>query len=129
MTLTQIRIALIVNTQKSGQTGYALLFSTDPDLDARKIVQYYKARFQIEFIFRDAKQFMGLCDAQTRDQKRLDFHFNAALSALNWVKCAHFQDLNANIIAPNQHRLQHSQNRSQWQATSGLPSISSCLNY
>ena len=96
----QIRIALIVNTQKSGQSGYALLFSTDLGLDARKIVQYYKARFQIEFIFRDAKQFMGLCDAQTRDQKRLDFHFNAALSALNWVKCAHFQDLNANIIDP-----------------------------
>jgi hypothetical protein len=63
-------------------------------------VQYHKARFQIEFIFRDAKQFMGLGDAQTRDQKRLDFHFNAALSALNWVKCAHFQGLNANIIAP-----------------------------
>jgi Transposase DDE domain len=67
----QIRIALIVNTQKSGKTGYALLFSTDLGLDARKIVQYYRARFQIEFIFRDAKQFMGLCDAQTRDQKRL----------------------------------------------------------
>jgi IS4 transposase len=91
----QIRIAVIANTHKSGKVGYALLFSTDLDLDARKIVQYYKARFQIEFIFRDAKQFVGLCDAQTRDQKRLNFHFNAVLSTLNWVKCAHFQNLQA----------------------------------
>jgi hypothetical protein len=94
----QIRIAMIVNTQKSGKVGYALLFSTDLELDARKILQYYKARFQIEFVFRDAKQFVGLCDAQTRDQKRLDFHFNAVLSVLNWVKCAHFQDLHAKSI-------------------------------
>jgi len=47
---------------------------------------YYKARFQIEFIFRDAKQFAGLCDAQTRQSQTLDFHFNASLSALNLAK-------------------------------------------
>jgi hypothetical protein len=35
---------------------------------------YYQARFQIEFIFRDAKQFTGLCDAQTRKLERLDYH-------------------------------------------------------
>ncbi len=40
----------------------------------------------IEFIFRDAKQFTGLSDAQTRDPKKLDFHFNASLSALNLAK-------------------------------------------
>jgi hypothetical protein len=50
------------------------------------MVQSYKARFQIEFIFRDAKQFTGLCDAQTRDPKRLEFHFNASLTALNLAK-------------------------------------------
>ena len=37
----------------------------DKNLDAKTIVTYYKARFQIEFIFRDAKQFTGLSDAQT----------------------------------------------------------------
>jgi hypothetical protein len=41
---------------------------------------------RIEFIFRDAKQFTGLCDAQTLDSKRLDFHFNASLTALNLAK-------------------------------------------
>ncbi len=82
----QIRIAYLVDTRKAGKTGTALLFSTDIDLDAKLIVQYYQARFQIEFIFRDAKQFTGLCDAQTRDPQRLDFHFNASLTALNLAK-------------------------------------------
>jgi Transposase DDE domain len=82
----QIRIAGLVDTRKPGKTGYVLLFSTDVNLEAELILKYYKARFQIEFIFRDAKQFTGLCDAQTRDAKRLDFHFNASLTALNLAK-------------------------------------------
>lgn len=81
-----IRIAYLVDTRKAGKTGTALLFSTDVELDAKLIVQYYQARFQIEFIFRDAKQFTGLCDAQTRNPQRLDFHFNASLTALNLAK-------------------------------------------
>ena len=40
-------------------------------------------RFQIEFLFRDAKQFMGLNHCQTRDQHKLDFHFNVSLAAVN----------------------------------------------
>lgn len=82
----QIRIACLVDTHKAEKPRYTLLFSTDVDLDAKLIGQYYQARFQIEFIFRDAKQFTGLCDAQTRNPQSLDFHFNAALSALNLAK-------------------------------------------
>lgn len=81
-----IRIAAVVDTRKVGKTGVALLFSTDIELDAERILQYYKARFQIEFIFRDAKQFTGLCDGQTRQSQSLDFHFNASLTALNLAK-------------------------------------------
>lgn len=82
----KIRLAAVVDTHTPGKTGMVLLFSTDIDLDAELIVKYYKARFQIEFIFRDAKQFTGLCDAQTRQPQALDFHFNASLSALNLAK-------------------------------------------
>lgn len=82
----KIRLALLVDTRKPDKTGFVLLFSTDVELDAKKILDYYKARFQIEFIFRDAKQFTGLTDAQTRHPKKLDFHFNASLSALNLAK-------------------------------------------
>ena len=51
-----------------------------------QIVEYYQARFQSEFIFRDAKQFTGLSDCQARHLPRLDFHFNASLIALNLAK-------------------------------------------
>ena len=39
-----------------------VLFSTDLSLSYDKIVKYYSLRFQIEFIFRDAKQYWGLED-------------------------------------------------------------------
>ncbi len=70
---------------------YALLFSTDINLSALTLHRYYKARFQIEFIFRDAKQFTGLCDSQSRDPERLNFHFNASLTTLNLAKLEHLQ--------------------------------------
>jgi hypothetical protein len=85
----KIRLALLVNTENPKKIGFVLLFSTDLALDAQKILEYYHSRFQIEFIFRDAKQFTGLCDAQTRDSKKLDFHFNASLTALNLAKYEH----------------------------------------
>ena len=63
--------------------GYALLFSTDLELDPHRLLYYYQLRFQIEFIFRDAKQFTGLCHCQARDEDKQDFHFNMSLAALN----------------------------------------------
>jgi hypothetical protein len=50
----KIRLALLVDTHNPNKTGYVLLFSTHLELDAKQILTYYKARFQIEFIFRDA---------------------------------------------------------------------------
>ena len=70
---------------------YALLFSTDLQLDAQTIYRYYKARFQIEFIFRDAKQFTGFTDCQARDADRLNFHFNASLTTLNIARIEQLQ--------------------------------------
>jgi len=68
------------------QVHTALLFSTDLSLHAKTIVRFYKARFQIEFLFRDAKQFLGLNHCQARCYQALHFHFNAAMSALNLLK-------------------------------------------
>jgi hypothetical protein len=64
----------------------ALLFSTDLTLDAKTLLRYYKARFQIEFLFRDAKQFLGLTHCQARCSSSLHFHFNASMTALNLLK-------------------------------------------
>jgi DDE superfamily endonuclease len=82
----QIRIVYFVDTRKPGKPRTALLFSSDLKLDAQRILEFYRARFQIEFIYREAKQFTGLCDAQTRDAQRLDFHFNASLTALKLAR-------------------------------------------
>jgi hypothetical protein len=78
-----LHVVLVVDTQRNRR---AVLFSTDVDLDALTLYRYDKARFQIEFLFRDAKQFTGLTDCQARSQAKLDFHFNAALSAVNLAK-------------------------------------------
>jgi putative transposase len=44
------------------KVAHVILFSTDINLSWDKIVDYYSLRFQIEFNFRDAKQFWGLED-------------------------------------------------------------------
>lgn len=80
----QIRIVYLLNN--SASSSYAVLFCTDLELDAYSIYLYYKSRFQIEFLFRDSKQFTGLADSQARDLTKLDFHFNASLTALNLAK-------------------------------------------
>ncbi|MDQ7089234.1 MAG: transposase [Methylococcales bacterium] len=80
-----IRIAYLVKTTSQG-TRYALLFSTDTEIDAMTLYNYYKARFQIEFLFRDAKQFTGLCDCQARSEPALHSHFKARFTALNLIK-------------------------------------------
>jgi hypothetical protein len=65
---------------------YAVLYSTNVTLPAQAIYRYYKARFQIEFLFRDAKQFTGLSDCQARSAAKLRVHFNASLSAVSFAK-------------------------------------------
>lgn len=78
-----LRVVLVVDTKHNRK---AVLFSTDANLEALTIYRYYKARFQIEFLFRDAKQFTGLNDSQARSQAKLNFHFNASLSAVTLAK-------------------------------------------
>jgi len=55
-------------------------------LSGEQLVTFYRARFQIEFLFRDAKGSMGLTHCQSRQAKAIDFHWNAALCALNLAK-------------------------------------------
>ena len=64
---------------------YARLFSTDVSLSAKTIDRYDKARFQIEFLFRDATQFTGLGDCQARSAGTRRVHFHASLSAVSFA--------------------------------------------
>jgi DDE superfamily endonuclease len=47
---------------ENGKWAHVVLFSSDLTITADKLVDYYRLRFQIEFNFRDAKQFWGLED-------------------------------------------------------------------
>ena len=78
-----LKVVACVN-EKTGE--YVLLFSTDLALSGSQIVQYYCARFQIEFLFRDAKQFTGLEHSQTRKKEKLHFHFNMSMSSVNLAR-------------------------------------------
>jgi len=95
-----IRLVYLLNCRDKKKPRYALLFSTDTELDAESIYRYYKARFQIEFVFRDAKQFTGLNDCQARCQESLDFHFNSSLTVLNLAKVDAYLSFNYDPDTP-----------------------------
>ena len=78
-----LQVVVVVHSQRK---RYVVLFSTDVDLESQRLYHYYKTRFQVEFLFRDAKQFTGLSDCQARSKAKLDFHFNASLSAVTFAK-------------------------------------------
>jgi putative transposase len=58
-----LNVVILVKTDlRAHRRGHVVLFSTDLTLSAAQIVDYYSLRFQIEFNFRDAKQYWGLED-------------------------------------------------------------------
>jgi hypothetical protein len=62
---------------------HEVFFSTDVSIKPLDIIACYRARFEIEFVFRDAKQFAGLEDCQSRSPHALAFHWNASLLTVN----------------------------------------------
>ena len=57
------------------------MYSQDTDLSPCPLT-----RFQIEFCYRDSKQFTGLVDCQARHKRQLDFALNASFASLNAAK-------------------------------------------
>ena len=78
-------IRLCIWESREGKTR-KLYFSTDTQISAMDILDYYRTRFQIEFCYRDSKQFTGLTHCQSRDLNKLHFHFNASLTCVNLAK-------------------------------------------
>ena len=77
---------VILRRQEGDAIGQAILFSTDLNLSTEILIGYYKARFQIEFVFRDAKQYTGLMDCQALRKEAIHTHVNASLLCLNLLK-------------------------------------------
>jgi putative transposase len=58
-----INVVIIVKTHlETERVAHVVLFSSDLSLEAETLRDYYALRFQIEFTFRDAKQYFGLED-------------------------------------------------------------------
>jgi len=90
-----VRIVYYLNRENG---KHIVFLSTDIKMDAKKILAYYRMRFQIEFLIRDGKQFSGLEDCQARSKKKLNFHFNMALTNISLAKAEYY------LTIPKQER-------------------------
>lgn len=78
-----LNIVVIETTNtKTNKVAYAILFSNDLTLTADKIVTYYQLRFQIEFDFRDVKQYFGVHKMKNYKQVPMMQMFNLAFFSL-----------------------------------------------
>lgn len=97
----KIHLVWVDNKDTEGKvTDIKMYFSTNLERDAMQILKYYQARYQMEFNFRDAKQFMGLQSCQARCTERLHFHFNATLTAVNVAKSIYRNGMAKNESIP-----------------------------
>ena len=76
--------------------SHVLLFSSDLALEAETMIDYYRLRFQIEFNFRDAKQYWGLEDFMNVNKTPVNNAANLSMFMVN---------VSAKLLAPL--RLEH----------------------
>ncbi len=81
-----LNIVIIEKCNRTTQKrGHVVLFSSDLTLAYDKLVEYYSLRFQIEFTFRDAKQYWGLDDFMNVTATAVTNAANLALFMVNLV--------------------------------------------
>jgi hypothetical protein len=79
-----LNVVVLVKTQlKSGRKSHVILFSTDLSLSAQDLISFYSLRFQIEFTFRDAKQFWGLEDFMNVSERAVTNAVNLSFFMVN----------------------------------------------
>jgi len=76
---TLLNIVVTIMTNKKGKKSRKINFSTDTKQSYQKILEYYSLRFQVEFSFRDSKQFFGLEDFMNIKKIRIYNFANLAL--------------------------------------------------
>ena len=67
-----LRVVLLIGPEGE----QVILASTNTGQNPEEVVRYYRLRYQIELVIRDAKQHTGLAHCQVRSQEKLDFHLN-----------------------------------------------------
>jgi putative transposase len=84
----KLNVVILQKTHlSSGRVGHVLLFSTDLFLTAATLLDYYTLRFQIEFTFRDAKQYFGLEDFMSVTQVSVSNAIGLSLFLVNLSAC------------------------------------------
>jgi len=82
-----LNVVVIVKTNLTTQAqAHVLLFSSDLALPFATLIDYYGLRFQLEFNFRDAKQYWGLEDFMVTDPTAVTNAANLALFMVNLVE-------------------------------------------
>jgi len=82
-----LNVVCIVKTNLSTHSqAHVLLFSSDLALGCDSLVEFYCLRFQLEFNFRDAKQYWGLEDFMSTHPTRVTNAANLALFMVNLVE-------------------------------------------
>ena len=80
-----LNVVIILKTHlKTQEQGHVILFSTDLELRWAQLIELYSLRFQIEFNFRDAKQFWGLEDFMNTSQTAVTNAVNLAFFLVNF---------------------------------------------
>lgn len=80
-----INVVIILKTNLSThKQAHIILFSTDLNLSHEKLYDYYTLRFQIEFNFRDAKQYWGLDDFMNVKQEAVTNAANLSFFMVNF---------------------------------------------
>lgn len=89
-----VRLVIVHHYDESGQIKSVRLYAcTDLHSDGAEVLQEYHCRFQIEFLYRDAKQHTGLTHCQARSREKIHFHINTALTAVSIAKVVHHLQL------------------------------------
>lgn len=79
-----LNVVIILKTNLDTQTqAHVILFSTDLELSYNKLIKFYSLRFQIEFNFRDAKQYWGLEDFMNIEKTAVTNAANLAFLMVN----------------------------------------------
>jgi hypothetical protein len=76
-------VILVKCNLKTHAWAHVVLFSSDLSLNAEQLIAYYSLRFQIEFNFRDAKQYWGLEDFMNVSQTAVTNAANLSLFMVN----------------------------------------------
>ena len=79
-----LNVVVIVKTNvQTHETAHVVLFSSDLTLGYAQLIDYYRLRFQLEFNFRDAKQYWGLEDFMNVNERPVYNSANLAMFMVN----------------------------------------------